>query len=137
MIKISGKSGGAAVYTNLVSLEKLAALGVTAAVIGVMAAIVRPERSKRSKRAVSLATRASKPSAKKRSLKTYKRLYKLAKAGVSKINLDSILEGVAKSADKYSSSESERINKNIGIEEVPAVMVSSEEEAYKYVGYIK
>ena len=48
MIKISGKSGGAAVYTNLVSLEKLAALGVTAAVIGVMATIVRPERSKRS-----------------------------------------------------------------------------------------
>ena len=45
MIKISGKSGGAAVYTNLVSLEKLAALGVTAAVIGVMATIVRPERS--------------------------------------------------------------------------------------------
>lgn len=132
--KNTGK-GGFAVGSNRISREDLAAGGITAFALVLMALIGLAKPKKERKKSV-FARILSAPF-----------LFKLAKAGVSKINLDSLVKKAESGeavttffADSVSDGESaestyeQNINESSdGVEVIPSTPIASEDEVYEHI----
>ena len=132
--KNSGK-GGFAVGSNKISREDLAAGGITAFAL-VQMALIGLAKPKKERKKGFFTRILSAPF-----------LFKLAKAGVSKINLDSLVKkaenGEAVSTfftDGFSGGESEEdtyaenIDENSdGVEVIPSTPIASEDEVYEHI----
>ncbi len=129
--KNSGK-GGFAVGSNRISREDLAAGGIAAFALILMSLIGLAKPKKERKKGVF--TR----------ILSAPFLFKLAKAGVSKINLDSLVKK-AKSGEAVSTfftdddeaaedTYSENIDENSdGVEVIPSTPIASEDEVYEHI----
>ncbi len=129
--KNSGK-GGFAVGSNRISREDLAAGGIAAFAL-ILMSLIGLAKPKKERKKSAFTRILSAPF-----------LFKLAKAGVSKINLDSLVKK-AKSGETVSTfftddgetaedTYSENIDENSdGVEVIPSTPIASEDEVYEHI----